>query len=158
MREIAAPGTDVCADFANCDRLVEGVVKETALFRVGPLVASSHGRRRCYDAGEQRRGCSRTPFRRGLQTIRGELSRHQAHSDESQRANHSSRAPTQTADLKVRTTFLLLPKRSTRIEASGAGRGNGRSRQTGDDDDQQTRGVGHRIEQANDIADACGYW
>jgi hypothetical protein len=31
---------------------IEEPVKEIALFPLGPLIASSHGRRRCYDADE----------------------------------------------------------------------------------------------------------
>jgi hypothetical protein len=40
------------ADFDQRLAGIEEPVKEIALFPLGPLIASSHGRRRCYDADE----------------------------------------------------------------------------------------------------------
>src|SRR5262245_31328282 len=65
----------------------------------------------------------------------------------------SDKATSDKADVKSVLHSLFLTKRSTGIEARRACRGNRRGRQTPCDDDQQTRGVGHRIEQVNDVAD-----
>ena len=51
---------------------------------------------------------------------------------------------------------LFLAKRPRRVEASGAGGRNRGGHQAGRDDDEQTHGVGDRIEDVNDLADDGG--
>jgi hypothetical protein len=84
----------------------------------------------------------------GAATIAAALTRGIASGDASHGlANRNSR---ETA------TGLFLAKRLRRVEASGAGGRNRGGRQAGRDDDEQTHGVGDRIEDVNDLTDGGG--
>ena len=70
------------------------------------------------------------------------------------RRDRSSRSQSATVSLQMLTLFLA--KRPRRVEASGARGRNCGGHQAGRNDDQQTHGVGDRIEDVDDLANGGG--